>query len=147
MSAPLATAFAEAADLAQTELVDEIKRLQVLQNNLIAGVRAVAPDAIFSRGDAPGLPGISNFTFPGCRGDSLLFLLDKEEISVSTGSACRAGVAQPSHVLMAMGRTEEQAYGAIRISIGLETTQTDIELFLKALPSAYAGARKAGLPN
>lgn len=147
LSAPLATAFAQAAALADSELSTESQRLGKLQARLIEGIKKVAPNVIFSRANAPGLPGISNFTFPGCRGDSLLFLLDKAGISVSTGSACRAGIAQPSHVLMAMGRTESQAYGALRISIGLETTESDIDALLAALPDAYAGALKAGLPT
>ncbi|MFM6971725.1 MAG: cysteine desulfurase family protein [Rhodoluna sp.] len=147
LSAPLAVAFADAAGLAVSELDSELPRLQKLQDKLVSGIKVIAPNSVFSRGTAPGLPGITNFTFPGCRGDSLLFLLDKAGISVSTGSACRAGIAQPSHVLIAMGRTEAEAYGALRISIGLETTETEVDAFLAALPEAYAGAVKAGLPT
>ena len=72
---------------------------------------------------------------------------DAAGVSVSTGSACRAGVAQPSHVIMAMGRTEHQARGSLRISLGYTTTQADVDAFIQAFPVAYAGAQKAGLPS
>ena len=145
LSAPLAIAFADAADLAAKEMNAEAPQIEALRDRLVRGVLEIAPDAVFSRGTSPGLPGTANFTFPGCSGDSLLFLLDNAGVSVSTGSACRAGVAQPSHVLMAMGRTEAEAYGALRISLGHGTTDADIDEFLKAFPAAHAGAKKAGL--
>ena len=85
-----------------------------------------------------------NFTFPGCQSDSLLFLLDAMGVSVSTGSACQAGVAQPSHVLLAMGHDERGASSALRISLGHTTTQDELDEFFAALPEAVERARKAG---
>jgi cysteine desulfurase len=73
--------------------------------------------------------------------------LDNAGVSVSTGSACRAGVAEASHVLIAMGRTEQQARGSLRISLGHTTTEADVEAFIAAFPAAYTGAKKAGLPS
>lgn len=147
LSAPLAGTLGASAALAVAELAEVHERLSFFANQIRSAVQAVATDAIFTRGDKPGFEGIIHFTFPGCSGDSLLFLLDSAGVCVSTGSACRAGVAQPSHVLMAMGRSEDQARGSLRISLGFTTTQEDVNSFIAAFPTAYAGAIKAGLPS
>jgi cysteine desulfurase len=91
------------------------------------------------------LPGNAHFSFPGCQGDSVLFLLDMAGISVSTGSACQAGVPEPSHVLLAMGRSEEIARSALRVTLGHTTTDADVDAFLRAIPGAIRSARRAGL--
>lgn len=147
LSAPLAYTLAKAAALAEEEREELSVRLADFRDQIVAAIKSVAPDADFTRGDQPGFAGIVHFTFPGCSGDSLLYLLDAAGVSVSTGSACRAGVAQPSHVIMAMGRTEHQARGSLRISLGYTTTQADVDAFIQAFPVAYAGAHKAGLPS
>lgn len=147
LSSALANAFGASAALAVAELEDVRERLNQFASQIKQAVAAVAPDAIFTRGTEPGFEGIVHFTFPGCSGDSLLFLLDSAGICVSTGSACRAGVAQASHVLMAMGRTEDQARGSLRISLGYTTTQADVDSFLAAFPAAYTRAKLAGLPS
>lgn len=142
-----AQAFALAAKLASDSLLDESARLASLSGRLIAGISKIAQDAVFSRGDAPGLETTLNFTFPGCSADSMIFLLDAAGVSVSAGSACTAGVNRPSHVLLGMGRTEDEATGALRISLGYTTTETDVDKFLDAFPSVHASAKKAGLPS
>ena len=147
LSSPLAYALGEAAALAEAELEEVASRLEAFKQQIVESVLDCAPNAIFTRGSNPGFSGIVHFTFPGCSGDSLLFLLDTAGVSVSTGSACRAGVAQASHVVMAMGRNEDEARGALRISLGYTTTQSDVDAFIKAFPTAYAGALKAGLPS
>lgn len=147
LSAPLALALGSSAALAVAELEQVSGRLEVLAQKLKNSIVGIAPDAIFTRGEHEGFAGIVHFTFPGCSGDSLLFLLDSAGVSVSTGSACRAGVAQASHVLIAMGRTEDQARGSLRISLGYTTTEEDVDAFIAAFPDAYAGAKKAGLPS
>ena len=83
------------------------------------------PDAVLN-GAAPGpgrLPGNAHFSFPGCEGDALLMLLDANGIACSTGSACSAGVAEPSHVLLAMGADDSRARGSLRFSLGHTSTQ------------------------
>ncbi len=118
-----------------------------LRDRLIAGVRAAVPSAVL-RGDPDPVARLDNnahFTFPGCEGDSLLFLLDTAGISVSTGSACRAGIPEASHVLLGMGLSEAVARGALRITVGHSTTQADVDAFLHALPEAAARASRAGL--
>jgi cysteine desulfurase len=89
----------------------------------------------------------AHFTFPGCEGDSLLFLLDAAGVSVSTGSACQAGIPEASHVLLGMGLGEDEARGALRMTVGHTTTEADVDAFLDALPAAYARALRAGLSD
>ena len=142
-----AAAFAAAASAVHDRLDDDAERMSRLRDRLIAGVRATVSDARLSGDPAPGgrLPGNAHFSFPGCEGDSLLFLLDMAGVAVSTGSACQAGVPEPSHVLMAMGHSEADARGALRITLGHESTDADVDAFLAALPGAYAQAARAGL--
>ncbi|GAB3608202.1 cysteine desulfurase family protein [Humibacter ginsengiterrae] len=150
-----ASAFAVAAVAADGVRAAESERLTALRDRVIAGVRRAVPDAVLS-GPEPGpgtvhghpdarLASNAHFTFPGCEGDSLLFLLDAAGVEVSTGSACQAGIPEPSHVLRAMGRTEDEARGALRITLGRTSTDADVDAFLAALPAAYAQASRAGL--
>jgi cysteine desulfurase len=147
-----AVAFGVAAELATgglgAPLLDpHITGLRVLRDRLVAGIRSAVPSAIL-RGDpspAGRLPGNAHFTFPGCEGDSLLFLLDAAGFSVSTGSACQAGVPEASHVLMDMGVSEPDARGALRFTLGPSTTSAEVDALVAALPDAVARATKAGL--
>jgi cysteine desulfurase len=139
-------AFAAAAEAAKARLATESARISALRDRLIDGVRQRVPEAVL-RG-APGagrLPGNAHFTFPGCEGDSLLFLLDLAGVESSTGSACTAGVPRPSHVLLAMGLDEERARGAQRFTLGHASTEADVDALLAALPDAYVRARQAGM--
>ena len=147
MNAPVAKAFALAAEIAVAELDAEMQRLAKLRDYLVSEVQSIAPVAKHTGSKAQRMPHNAHFTFEGCSGDSLLFLLDQQGICVSTGSACQAGVNGPSHVLVAMGRSERDANGCLRMTLGQESTQEDIDFFLKALPSALEGALKAGLPS
>ncbi len=104
------------------------------------------PDAVLN-GAPPGpgrLPGNAHFSFPGCEGDALLLLLDAKGISCSTGSACTAGVAEPSHVLLAVGASESLARSSLRFSLGRTTTQADIDVLGAVIGEAVARARRAG---
>ncbi|MGO4432823.1 aminotransferase class V-fold PLP-dependent enzyme, partial [Paenarthrobacter sp. RAF9] len=146
LDTPAIAAFAAAAQAVTAHLTQEQERLAGLRDRLIDGVLAAVPDAVL-RG-APGagrLPGNAHFTFPGCEGDSLLFLLDLAGVESSTGSACTAGVPRPSHVLLAMGLDEDTARGAQRFTLGHSSTDADVEALLKALPEACARARQAGM--
>ena len=138
-------AFAAAADDAVTHLPGESVRLAELRDRLIAGVERVVPEAILRGPARERLPGNAHFTFPGCEGDSLLFLLDVAGVESSTGSACTAGVPRPSHVLLAMGLSETEARGAQRFSLGHTSTPEDVDALVAALPEAYQRARKAGM--
>ncbi len=138
--APAAISFGVAAQHPAPQLAD-------LRDRVIAGVRAAVPSAIL-RGDPVGrLDSNAHFTFPGCEGDSLLFLLDAAGVSVSTGSACQAGIPEASHVLLAMGLSDTEARGALRITVGHTTTEADVDALLVALPDAVARATRAGFSD
>ncbi len=144
LDAPAAASFATALEEVVAEFEGESARLAQLRDDTIARIRAVIPEAVLRGSSEHRLDNNINFTFPGCQSDSLLFLLDEAGISVSTGSACQAGVAQPSHVLLAMGLSEADAHSAIRVTLGRTTTQADIDRLIAALPDAYARALRAG---
>ena len=139
-------AFAAAAEAATAKLPGEAARISALRDRLIDGVLAAVPEAVLRGAPGPGrLPGNAHFTFPGCEGDSLLFLLDLAGVESSTGSACSAGVPRPSHVLLAMGLDEDAARGAQRFTLGHTSTAADVDALLAALPGAYVSARQAGM--
>ncbi|MFD4266209.1 cysteine desulfurase family protein [Rhodococcus sp. NPDC058481] len=117
-----------------------------LRDRLVAGVSAAVPNAVLNGpvGDQR-LPGNAHFTFPGCEGDSLLMLLDAAGIECSTGSACTAGVASASHVLIAMGVDPTIARGSLRFSLGHASTDADVDALVAALPQVVERARMAGL--
>jgi cysteine desulfurase len=91
------------------------------------------------------LPGNAHFTFPGCAGDSLLMLLDANGIECSTGSACTAGVAQPSHVLLAMGVDSGLARSSLRFSLGHTSTAADVAALGDAIGPVVRRAKAAGV--
>src|SRR4051812_6552719 len=141
-----AVAFGIAASLAVERLAEHAAALAVRRARLVAGVLATVPGARL-RGAAPGparLPGNAHFTFDGCDGDSLLLLLDLAGISVSTGAACQAGVPEVSSVLLAMGLAEPEARGALRFSVGADTTDDDVDALLCVLPGIVERAQRAG---
>ena len=144
-----AVSFGVAARRASAEVAGHAAELRTLRDRLIEAVRLAVPEAVLQGDpDAAGrLPGNAHFTFPGCEGDSLLFLLDVAGLSVSTGSACQAGVPEASHVLTAMGLSEADARGALRITLGHGTTEADVDAFVAALPVAFTQASKAGLSD
>lgn len=117
-----------------------------LRDHLVSEVLRIAPDAVLNGpiGDAR-LAGNAHFTFPGCEGDSLLMLLDAAGIECSTGSACTAGVARASHVLLAIGTDSATARGSLRFSLGHTSTMNDVEALVSALPHVVERARAAGL--
>jgi cysteine desulfurase len=145
LDAPAIRAFAVAVQLATSRRGDEAKRLAALRDDLIAQVLAAVPDAVLN-GAPPGpdrLPGNAHFSFPGCEGDALLMLLDAKGIACSTGSACTAGVAQPSHVLLAMGADDARARGSLRFSLGHSSTQADVDALGAVIGEAVDRARRA----
>ena len=122
-------------------------RVAGLRDALVAGVLARVPDAVLSGDPVDRLPGNAHFAFPGCEGDSLLMLLDARGVECSTGSACSAGVARPSHVLTAMGVDPALARGSLRFSLGHTSTGADVDALLDALPAAVDRSRRAVLAS
>ncbi len=137
--APAALAFGVAAQ--------RLHARQDLRDRLIAGVQAAVPQAVLRGDPIERLPNNAHFTFPGCEGDSLLFLLDAAGVSVSTGSACQAGIPEPSHVLLGMGLTEQEARGALRFTLGHDSTSDDVDALLRVLPGVVEQARRAGFAD
>lgn len=139
-----AAAFATALELAEAERAAEASRLRALRDGLVSGIRSVVPAAELLGDPMDRLPGNAHVLFPGAVGESLLFLLDVAGVAASTGSACQAGVAEPSHVVMAMGRSERDARSVLRFSLGRTSTDADVDAVLAAIGDAYARASGAG---
>ncbi|TDB95196.1 cysteine desulfurase [Nonomuraea longispora] len=163
LDAPAIAGLAAAVSTAVKEQEALSRRLASLRDELIERVRAAVPDVVLN-GDpghasqqsasasggrpevSPGrLPGNAHFSFPGCEGDALLMLLDAKGVECSTGSACSAGVAQPSHVLLAMGADAAAARGSLRFTLGHTSTRDDVDRLIEVLPAAVERARRAGL--
>ncbi|WP_026922916.1 cysteine desulfurase family protein [Glycomyces arizonensis] len=145
LDVPGIAALAEAVAHAVSTEEAESRRLAVLRDQLVARVREAAPDAVYNGDPEHRLPGNAHFSFPGCEGDALLMLLDAAGVECATGSACSAGIAQPSHVLLAMGTGEDDARSSLRFTLGWSTTEADVEALAASLPEAVERARNAGL--
>jgi cysteine desulfurase len=139
--------LAEAVVAATDALPQEAQRLAALRSHLVEAVLAAVPDAqlngdTFDKGQ---LPANAHFSFTGCGADSLLLLLDGAGIECSTGSACSAGVAQPSHVLAAMGAPAELARGSLRFTLGHTSTTADVAALATVIGLVVERARAAGV--
>ncbi|MEV5509472.1 cysteine desulfurase family protein [Streptomyces orinoci] len=147
LDVPAIAAFAVAGALATERRADFAREIGALRDGLIEGVRAAVPDAVLGGDPDPAgrLPANAHFSFPGCEGDSLLLLLDAQGIECSTGSACTAGVAQPSHVVLATGTDPDLARGTLRFSLGHTSTEEDVRAVSEAIGPVVARARNAGL--
>ncbi|MFF7811540.1 cysteine desulfurase family protein [Streptomyces sp. NPDC007945] len=145
LDVPAVAAFAAAARVATEGQEAFAREIGALRDALVAAVRAAVPDAVLGGDPADRLPANAHFTFPGCEGDSLLLLLDAAGIACSTGSACTAGIAQPSHVLLATGADPDLARGTLRFSLGHTSTEEDVKAVADAIGPAVERARTAGL--
>ncbi|GAA1938299.1 cysteine desulfurase family protein [Nocardioides marmoribigeumensis] len=143
LDVPAVAAFARAVELAVGDQESYAARVRGLRDDLVQRVRAVVPDVVLNGDPIERLPGNAHLTFPGCEGDSLLMLLDHQGVQCSTGSACSAGVPQPSHVLLAMGRTPAEARGSLRFSLGHSSTPADVDAVVAAIGPAVERARAA----
>ncbi|MET9374285.1 cysteine desulfurase family protein [Streptomyces sp. NPDC002992] len=145
LDVPAIAAFAVAGRLAAERREEFAREIGALRDDLVAAVRTAVPDAVLGGDPADRLPANAHFTFPGCEGDSLLLLLDAQGIECSTGSACTAGVAQPSHVLLATGTDPDLARGTLRFTLGHTSTKEDVAAVAGAIGPAVERARTAGL--
>ncbi len=139
-----AAAFAAAVTAAERERSDEAVRLEALRNRLVSGILSSIPSARLLGHPTERLPGNAHVLFPDAAGETLLFLLDMEQIAVSTGSACQAGVAEPSHVVLALGLDDRAARSVLRFTLGRTSTDADVDAVLTRLPDAYARAVASG---
>jgi cysteine desulfurase len=140
LNAPSIVAFSAAA----TEKYPS-NEVQTLRDNFVKAIHQAIPDAYVNGEASQRLPGIVNVTFPGTQSDTLLLLLDNAHVSASTGSACSAGVHEASHVLLAMGHTEETAQSSLRFSFGAASTQADVDFVMSVLPDVISTGRAAHL--
>jgi len=138
-----AAAFAAALEQAEAERVEESLRLADLRDRLIAGILSRVPEAQLLGDPVDRLPNNAHVLFPGAVGESLLFLLDVAGVAASTGSACQAGVAEPSHVVMALGRDEQAARSVLRFTLGRTSGDADVDAVLAVIADAYARASGA----
>ncbi|GHE30208.1 cysteine desulfurase [Streptomyces vinaceus] len=145
LDVPAIAAFAVAAVIAAERRERFAAEIGALRDELIAAVLREVPDAVLGGDPDDRLPANAHFSFPGCEGDSLLLLLDAQGIECSTGSACTAGVAQPSHVLLATGTDPQLARGTLRFSLGHTSTKEDVAAVAAAIGPAVERARTAGL--
>ncbi len=145
LDTPAIAGFAAAVQATVARREAEARRLTELRDRLIDAVRAAVPDAVLNGDPVDRLPGNAHFSFPGCEGDALLMLLDARGIACSTGSACSAGVSQPSHVLLAMDASTERARGSLRFTLGHTSTEADVKALADAIGPVVERARRAGL--
>lgn len=143
LDVPAIAGFAAAVEVAVKEQADHALHLAELRDQLVREVLRVVPDAVLNGDPADRLPGNAHFGFPGCEGDSLLMLLDARGIECSTGSACSAGVPQPSHVLLAMGHDEAEARSSLRFTLGRTSTESDVTALAEAIGPCVERARAA----
>jgi cysteine desulfurase len=145
LDVPGIVAFATAVEVSVKAQGEYACRVSALRDELIARVRAAVPHAVRNGAPDERVPGNAHFSFPGCEGDALLLLLDAAGVACSTGSACSAGVAQPSHVLLAMGADEDVARSSLRFTLGHSSTSADVDELVAALPAAVERAKRAGV--
>jgi cysteine desulfurase len=140
---PAIAGFAAAVEQAVKVQPEYAERMTALRDDLVRRVIEVVPDAHLHGDLVERLPGNAHLGFPDCEGDSLLMLLDARGIECSTGSACSAGVPQPSHVLLAMGCDAEGARHSLRFTLGRTTTPADVDALVEAIAPCVERARGA----
>ena len=153
LDVPAIVGLAVAAGTAVAARPERAARLAALRDRLVAGVLEQVPDAQLNGAPlddvlagGPGrLPGNAHLSFPGAEGDALLMLLDARGIECSTGSACSAGVARPSHVLTAVGARADRARSSLRFSLGSPSTDADVDAVLAVIAPVVERARRAGM--
>jgi cysteine desulfurase len=140
-------ALAVAVRRAVSDQIQHATRLIELRDSLIEGIRSIEPEAVINGDAVERLPGNVHVSFPGCEGDTLLMLLDAAGVECSTGSACTAGVPEPSHVLEAMCVAPSVARGSLRFSLGRTSTAADVDRVIEVLPAVIDRAQRAATPR
>ncbi len=138
---PAIVGFAKACEIAKKEMKEESQRLTKLRNKLIKNVLKIK-NSYLTGHPTKRLPNSASFRFDFVEGESVAIMLDLKGIAISTGSACSSMKLEPSYVLMALGLKHEQAHGSIRISLGKETTEKEIDYLIKVLPDVINKLRE-----
>lgn len=131
----------KAIELACDHLEENVERMTRLRDKLISGIEATIPEVILNGSRENRLPGNVNFSIKYIEGESILLMLDINGIAGSSGSACTSGSLDPSHVLLAMGMPHEIAHGSLRLSLGDDTTEEEVDYVLDVLPKVVARLR------
>ena len=147
LDTPAIAGLAAAIVAATADMDERAARVRALRDDLVDRVMATITGVTRNGDPQDSLPGIANLSFEGCEGDALLLLLDAAGIECSRGSACTAGVPQPSHVLLAMGLDPQTARSSLRFSLGMNSTKADVDRLVDVLPDIVARARRAGTPR
>ncbi len=138
---PYIVAMGVALELAEAEREEFVTRTATLRDKIERAVLEMLPDTRINGHSVHRIPNISNMSFPGVQGEPVLLGLDFRAIAASSGSACSSASVEPSHVLMAMGLTEELAVGSVRISLGRESTEDEADEVIAALPEVVTRLR------
>ncbi|NDE51030.1 MAG: cysteine desulfurase, partial [Actinobacteria bacterium] len=142
-NAPGIVSFVAATQAAERDREKNSAHVKKLRDAFLQSLRESVPDFWINGENDSHIPAITNIGFPGTESDSLLLLFDSEGIACSTGSACSAGVQQPSHVLLALGLSEKEARSSLRFSFGPQNSMSDIEYFATCIPRVIERARAA----
>ena len=143
LNVPGIAGFGVAAEIAAKEVHERIDRLGPLRDALLDGIARAVPDALVNGDMERRIAANLSVAIPGAEGEVLILLLDQAGIACSTGSACQSGAVDPSHVLLAIGRSKELANGSLRFSLGRSSTQADVDAVLDVLARIVAQARRA----
>lgn len=133
--------FGVAAQISAKEIDYQAERLTAMRDRLQSAIVERIPDVEVNAGGAPRVPGTVSVCIRGVEGESLLLLLDSKGIAASSGSACASGSLDPSHVLLAMGVPPELAHGSLRLSLGRNSQEQDVDAALEALDQAVERLR------
>ncbi len=139
---PAIVGFGKACELAGTHMAARDERLSVLAKRLREGIAASIPNSILTGHPENRIPGHVSFCFRYVEGESILLMLDSYGIEGSSGSACTSGSLDPSHVLLAIGLPHEIAHGSLRLTLGKDNTDADVDRVLEVLPKIIATLRK-----
>jgi len=139
---PAIVGLGKAIELAHANLDSNASRMTALRDRLISGLMTAVPETRLNGHPTERLPNNVNLSFAGVEGEALLLRLDLAGVAGSAGSACTSGTLDPSHVLMALGLSESAANGALRLTLGTDTTTEDIDAVLEILPPIVADLRR-----
>ena len=131
-----------AAELARNSMADDAKRSAELRDRLECGLVERVPHIRLNAGNAPRTPNTTNIMFTGIEGEALVIALDLKGLACSVGAACSSGAVEPSHVLTAIGLSQEEAKSSLRFSLGRHTTEEEIEFALEVIPAAVGQLRQ-----
>lgn len=134
--------LAKAAEIGQRNLPDRMIKITKMRDYLINGVLSRIDDVRFNGHPSERLPGNCNFSFNYIEGESIVLKLDYAGIAASSGSACSSSSLKPSHTLVAMGLSNEEAYGSLRITLGFENTKEEIDYFLEVIQKIISDLRR-----